>query len=248
MANAFITSPPATRVAMDLSPGFHFGRSAAQSSGSLPGGDHLEFGAFFRICGLVGVQLPLPLLLCLSAFADGFTEKIEGIRGQEKLLGGGPVEGLLCGQQFVLAQRIAMRREIVLLLRAAVADMRVNQDQGRLVGFRLRLHDGRRDVLHVIALQHYAGVPAIAFETLLHVFGEAKVRAARERDAVLVVKRDELTQLQMSGKRCRFLGDAFHQAAIAARLRMCGGPPWCGRACYRLPPAIPPRSPCPPRC
>ena len=36
LASAFKASPPAARVAMGLSEGFHFGRSAAQLSGSLP--------------------------------------------------------------------------------------------------------------------------------------------------------------------------------------------------------------------
>ena len=93
-------------------------------------GDHdLEFGSFGGICLAIFLEALFPLLLRACAFGKRFAEMVDGLLRQEKLLHRRPAEGLLRRLQFLFAQRIAMRRKVVLLLRAAVADMSVNQDQ-----------------------------------------------------------------------------------------------------------------------
>ena len=106
--------------------------------------------------------------------------------------------------QFVFAERAAVRGEVVLLLRAAIADVRAHQDQrGPALG--LRLLDGVRDVVGVVAIRHRARVPAICLETLGDVFGEIELGGAGERNVVLIVEVNQLAQLQVAGQRRRFL-------------------------------------------
>ena len=58
-------------------------------------------------------------------------------------------------------------------------------------------------------------VPAVGFETLRGVVVEPVHDVAVDRDAVVVVQRDQLVQLQRAGERAGFVRDAFHQAAVA---------------------------------
>ena len=99
---------------------------------------------------------------------------IDGGLRQVELVHGRPAQRLLGRLQFFFAQRVAVRREVVLLLRAAVADMRVDQNQRRLRGLRPGLFDRLGNFRGVVAVQDMSGVPAIGLESLRHVFGEVK--------------------------------------------------------------------------
>ena len=70
-----------------------------------------------------------------------------------------------------------MRREVVLFVRAAIADVRVHQNQGRLLALGLGLCNGLRYVAGVVAVQNRARVPAIGLKTPGNVFGEINLGA-----------------------------------------------------------------------
>ena len=57
-------------------------------------------------------------------------------------------------------------------------------------------------------------VPAGGFKTLRDVFGKSQIGRAVNRDVVVVVKINQIGELQMSGKRSRFIRNAFHQIAV----------------------------------
>ena len=81
---------------------------------------------------------------------------------------------------------------------------------GVLFGGRDSSIDGR--AIHSI---HLLDVPAIRFETLVLVLCEGQIGIAVDRDAVVVVEIDKLSQPQVTGQTGRLLGDAFHQVAVA---------------------------------
>ena len=58
-------------------------------------------------------------------------------------------------------------------------------------------------------------VPAIGLETLRRVVSEPTLDMAVDRDAVVVVERDQLAQAQGASERAGLVRDAFHQAAVA---------------------------------
>src|SRR5262249_34777065 len=64
----------------------------------------------------------------------------------------------------------------------------------------------------------YAGhIPAISHEASCNILAKGQGRVAFDGDAVVVVDPAKITELEMSGKRCRFAGDAFHHASITAQ-------------------------------
>ena len=101
------------------------------------------------------------------------------------------------------------------LVRCAEADGRLGRDHGRTVGglgLGKRLFDG----LGIVTVD-FDGVPAGGLEAL-ELVGRIRVRhIAVDRDAVIVPDQRDLGQLQMPGKRDGFLGNAFHQAAVAGQ-------------------------------
>lgn len=57
-------------------------------------------------------------------------------------------------------------------------------------------------------------VPAVSFETHCGVVGEPAFNVTIDRDTVVIVERNQFTQLQRTRQRANFVGDAFHHAAV----------------------------------
>src|SRR5690606_30707891 len=58
-------------------------------------------------------------------------------------------------------------------------------------------------------------VPAIGLETLRCIVREPAADVAVDRNAVVIVKRDQLTEAQGTRQRTSFVADAFHKAPVA---------------------------------
>ena len=101
-------------------------------------------------------------------------------------------------------------------MRAAVADHRPHRNDRGLVLHRLGRFNRLGDRIQIVAVGHLLHMPVIGLESLLHVLGERQLRRPVERDQVVVVEEDQLAQSQRTGKRGRFVRDAFHQVAVAA--------------------------------
>ena len=138
------------------------------------------------------------------------------IRHDEALVRLRPAEVLLQGFDVLLAERLAMGTGFALLGRAAVADLRVNRDEGRMLMVSLGCLDRETDGFEVIAILDLERLPAEGFHAALHVLGEGEVGAALDGDVVAVVEDDELRQAQRAGQREGLGGYALHEAAVAA--------------------------------
>jgi hypothetical protein len=99
------------------------------------------------------------------------------------------------------------------LVGAAEADVCSRHDERGPAGLRQRLLHGRGRHLVVVAVDAL-DVPAISFEPSLHVFGKREIGPSSDRDVVVVVNQVEFPQLEVTGERGRFRGDAFHHVAI----------------------------------
>src|SRR6185437_2777828 len=170
----------------------------------------LQFGAFLWKGLLIRGESVLPILLRLGAFLNRLAKEIDCILGKIELVHRGPAKRFLSGLQFLFAQRVAMRLKGVLLLGAAVTNVGMRKNQRWTIRLRPRFLDCLRHVLGIVAVLDVARMPAIRFETLSDVLCKTQTRSPRERDMILVVKKNQFAKLQMAGQRCRLLADAFH--------------------------------------
>ena len=121
------------------------------------------------------------------------------------------------GRDFLFPERRAVRRLRPRLGRRAFANDRLAADQRRLVGDGLRGLDGGLDGGNIVAIDLGDHVPSIGFESPRRVVGEPAFDVAVDRNAVVVVERDQLAQAPRAGERTGLVRNAFHQAAIAQK-------------------------------
>ncbi len=127
----------------------------------------------------------------------------------------------------------------VLLVRAAVADVRAHDDERRTLGLCLCAFDGlvqRIQILHVADELH---VPAVPFETEPRVVAEGEIGVAFDRYVIVIVEADQPTQFVVAGERCGFVRDPFHEITVTRdEIRVVIDDPlraieYSGRVCFR---------------
>src|SRR5262245_25595328 len=136
--------------------------------------------------------------------------------GNEKLRVLRPAVSAFDKANLVLAQRLAVRRGSVLLVRRAVADMAVQNDEGWAPLGLVKDVQGLLDPVDVVGVADAQNVPAVTEEPGGDVFGKGDACVAFDRDMVVVVNPAEIIEGEMAGKRCRFRTDALHHAAVTA--------------------------------
>ena len=102
----------------------------------------------------------------------------------------------------------------VLLVRAAVSDMRARHDQRRPILDRAGRRQRRVDRRHVLPVDPLH-VPAVGLEARADVLRKRDVRRRGKRDQVRVVEHDQPAEPKVAGERRRFGGHAFHHVAVA---------------------------------
>ena len=137
--------------------------------------------------------------------------------GHQELRVLGPAIGALGQPHLVLAQGVAVGRGGVLLVRRAIADDAVDDDQGRPVLGRAETSRARAATAsQSLASRHPQHVPAIGREAGRDILAEGEVGVALDGDRVVVVDPAQVGELQMAGERGRLAGDALHHVAVAA--------------------------------
>ena len=174
----------------------------------------LQLGALIGMRRAVRIPLLLPLGFQPGASGLGAPPLLERLLRHIEWLERRPAEVLLRRLHFVDAQRRAVRLGGVLLVRTSPRDVRPHDDERRAVADTLRLRDCLIDRVQIVAVGDPLHVPAVGLEALDGVVGESQIGGAVDRDAIVVVKADQLAQLQVSRERARLVRDALHQIAI----------------------------------
>ncbi|OPY14796.1 MAG: hypothetical protein A4E74_02308 [Syntrophus sp. PtaB.Bin075] len=104
-----------------------------------------------------------------------------------------------------------------LFMRSAVTEDRLHGNNRRLRLFRPRLLQGRIDRRRPVAFLNPENLPAISLKPSAHVFRKRQGRGPRQRNPVVVIKDDELTQSQMSCQRTGFRRHPFHDVAVTGQ-------------------------------
>ena len=100
----------------------------------------------------------------------------------------------------VLPQRLAMGFGRVVLVRRAIADVAVEDDE-RGAAFRaLEDLEGARDTIHVVGVVHALHVPSVTHEPPGHVLRERQACAAFDGDAIVVVDPAQVVETQVAGQ------------------------------------------------
>ena len=150
----------------------------------------------------------------LAALADAVAEVLVDAVGDEELGVLRPAVVALGQPDFLLAERLAVGGAGVLLVRRALADVAVDDDQRRPVARLLEDAEGPVEHVQVVGVADARDVPAVADEARGHVLAEGQVRVAFDGDVVVVVDPAQVGELQVPGER----------GGLAARC-----PPSCSR-------------------
>src|SRR5262249_26110023 len=147
-----------------------------------------NFRRRLRVRAAIGLEAALPGLANRpSALADALAKAlVDAVRHEELRVLRPAVEAL--GQaDLLLAERVAMGCRGVLLVRRAVTDDAVDDDQGRAIAGaaeRLQRLDETRPIVGVRYSQH---VPAVAAKPGRDVLAEGELGVALDGDGVVVV-------------------------------------------------------------
>ena len=172
-ASTFNTWPDASRPAMPLGSAGKFGRLRSQPAGSSRrcicidlGG---EIGKLFPVFG----KKLLPSAARLgAAFADPGGEMLAHAVGHEKFGVLRPAIGALGEFDFFFSKRLAMGGRGIVPVRRAVADMAVDDDQGRPMFGLAKDRERILDPTDVIGIAHTQHIPPIPHEAGGDVLGE----------------------------------------------------------------------------
>src|SRR6185503_13312953 len=125
-----------------------------------------------------------------------------------------PAERLARRGHFARAERLAVGLRRARARRRALADDRLAADEARLAGA-ARALDRLAHGLRIVAVDVRDHVPAVGLEAPWRVVAEPALHFAVNRDAVVVVERDQLPQSQAPGERARLVRDPFHETSVA---------------------------------
>ena len=121
-----------------------------------------EFGILFP----VPLKLPDPLFAqFVATFADALAEMFPHTVRHQKLSIFRPAVVAFGEADFIFAQRLAMSRARVLLVRRAVRDVSVNDDQSRAVVSLQEATICSREDLEIVRVAHSSHIPAVSDET-----------------------------------------------------------------------------------
>ena len=106
---------------------------------------------------------------------------------------------------------------LALLRRAAIADLRVNRDEGRTSRIQLGLLNRSSDRYQVIAVRNIQCLETKRFHALLHILRKCDVRASLDRNTVAVIQNDQFAEPEGSRQRERLGRNSLHHAAVTAK-------------------------------
>jgi len=146
-------------------------------------------------CAGMGPELLQSRFAQLGAtLGDGAVEMLDHAVGHVERLVLGPAIRLFRDPDILFAERLAVRL-LAASLGAAVADHRMDDDEGRLVGGRLERLDRAAQRGSVVRIVDVDDVPAIGVEAQADILVECKIRRALDRDVVAVVDPAEVRKL-----------------------------------------------------
>ena len=177
----------------------------------------LELVRQFRVSRTIGVETGVPFALGSRPLSHRFPHVLQGpVRHQEvRILR--PAVSFFGERDFLLTERRAVHARRILLVGRSEADVRADDDQRRPVRLRSGGFHGSPERVHVVGrITYVLHVPAVGPETACGVVGVREVRGSVDRDPVVIIEYDQLSETQVPGERAGFVRGPLHEVTVAA--------------------------------
>ena len=198
-----------------LGPGRKFSQFRIPALGQFARKSSFQFSGQGRICPPVVGQRILPGVLVLSPVGNRPAEKFRDLAGNIKCLLRGPGAGFFGAVELLFPQGRAVRIAQTLFVWGAVADRGPHANERRFFLFFFGFFNGPVDSGHIVSVFDLLHLPAVSLEAHLDVLGKSKSCGTGQRDPVVVIQDDELSQAQMPRQRAGFRCQPFHQISVA---------------------------------
>src|SRR5262245_58168156 len=164
--------------------------------------DAPELVGELRELGPVLLELALPRLAPRApASPDAGREVLAHPVGHQELRVLRPAIRSLGETDLLRSQRLPVRRAGVLLVRRAVADVAVDDEERRPVVRALERRECALEHVEVVGIADADDVPAVREEAARDVVAERQLRVAFDRDVVVVVDPAQVRDAQVAGER-----------------------------------------------
>jgi hypothetical protein len=139
-----------------------------------------------------------------TALAQAIPEMLAHAVRHQKFGVLGPAVAPLGEAHLLLAERLAMGCAGILLVGGAVADVALDDDQGRHVFGAPKALERLRQPVGVVDVAHVRHVPAIGEETRRDIVAESQIRVPLDRHPVAVIDPAQVAEHLVTGERSRF--------------------------------------------
>ena len=178
----------------------------------------IPFSLEFREFSAVVSKELIPSFFCLSALLGFFfIMGINILRNVEGLFWFRPAQIFLEGLDIINAERFAMCAGFTLFCRAAVTNLRLNRDEGRMFFVSLGRFNSFANSFQIIAIFYSQRLETESLHTFFHIFREGNIRAAFDGNLIGIIKHNQFGEAERTSQREGFRRNAFHHAAIAAQ-------------------------------
>ena len=161
----------------------------------------------------IGGKLLIPALLRFFAFFTGIPGVINLFRDLKWRMV--PAQFLPCQRHFFFPQWCAVRLFLTCFIRRTKANHRTADNQRRLIFHALRFKDRFLHRLRIVTVDFMDHMPVIGFKTFCRIVGKPAFGFTVDGNTVVIVKTNQLAQSQRARQRTDFVGNTFHQAAVA---------------------------------
>ena len=215
-AIAFSTLFEALRVAIPFSSALEAGEIGVPALRQLPALHRLELARQIRLLHGVPRQQLFPGRAQLRASpADPLGEVLGDAIGDQELRVLGPAVGPLRLAHLLLAEWLAVGLGGVDLVRRAIADVAIDDDQRWTSVLHLEFVKSPGEQLEVVGVAYPGDVPPVAHEAGGDVVRIGDLGTPVDRDVVVVVDPAEVVEPLVPGERGGLAGDTLHEVAVA---------------------------------
>ena len=104
-----------------------------------------------------------------------------------------------------------------LLVGASLTNDGLTTDQRRTVSLRLSRAQRRLHRRRIVTVYRWYDMPAVGFKSTRCIVRKPTLHLAINRDAIVIVDRDQFAQTQRAGQRAGFVGYPLHQTAVSQK-------------------------------